>query len=77
MPIKAQAIQQENKIRTAIRALRVPAVLEKTGLSRTHLYRLIQQGRFPSSHKLSERVAVFDEADVDRWLSEKFAEGET
>ena len=55
------------------KALRLPTVAAKTGLSKTHIYRLIQQGKFPPSHKLSERVAAFDEAAIDAWLAEKFA----
>jgi prophage regulatory protein len=53
------------------RALRASKVLEKTGISRTHLYRLIQQGEFPRSYKLSERVSVWDEAAIDTWLDSK------
>jgi len=56
------------------RALRLPAVLEKTGLSRSQLFRLIQQGVFPPSHKLSERVSVWDESAIDAFLAEKFEE---
>ncbi|MCX7168156.1 MAG: AlpA family phage regulatory protein [Rhodocyclales bacterium] len=55
------------------KALRLPAVAEKTGISRTHIYRLIQQGKFPRSHRLSERVSVWDEAAIDDFLAEKFA----
>lgn len=55
------------------KALRFPKVAEKTGLSKTHLYRLIQAGKFPKPHKLSERVSVWDEAAIDSWLAEKFA----
>lgn len=54
------------------RALRATKVIEKTGLSKTHLYRLIQQGKFPAPHKLSERVSVWDEAAIDAWLAAKF-----
>jgi prophage regulatory protein len=54
------------------RALRLPRVMELTGLSRTHTYRLIRQGRFPAPHKLSERVSVWNEADIDAWLNCKF-----
>lgn len=57
------------------RALRLPAVAAKTGLSKTHIYRLIKQGKFPKFYKLSERVAVADEAEIDAWLTEKFASG--
>jgi predicted DNA-binding transcriptional regulator AlpA len=62
--------QQPNRVRTALRR---KAVLEKTGLSATHLHRLIQCGKFPSPHKLSERVSAWDSAEVDAWLAEKFA----
>jgi prophage regulatory protein len=54
------------------KALRISAVAEKTGLSKTHIYRLIKQGKFPPSHNLSERVSVWDEAEIDAWLTEKF-----
>lgn len=60
-----------------IRALRLPKVLEKTGLSRTHLYRLVSAKQFPPSKKLSERVAVWNEADIDAWLEEKFVGGQS
>lgn len=58
--------------RSTRRALRASKVLEKTGISRTHLYRLIQQGEFPPPSKLSERVSVWDEAAIDNWLDNKF-----
>lgn len=68
-----QTIIQPN--RAARRALRAGKVLEKTGLSKTHLYRLIQRGDFPAGTSLSERVKVWDEAIIDEWLTEKFASG--
>jgi prophage regulatory protein len=54
------------------RALRLHKVAEKTGLSKTHLYRLIKAGKFPQPTKLSERISAWDEASVDAWLIEKF-----
>lgn len=56
----------------SVRALRLPQVMSKTGLSRTHTYRLIKYGAFPAPHKLSARVSVWNEADIDAWLAEKF-----
>lgn len=58
------------------KALRFPKVAEKTGLSKTHLYRLIQAGKFPKPIKLSERVSAWDEAAIDAWLGEKFGEAQ-
>jgi prophage regulatory protein len=58
------------------RALRISSVLDKVGISRTQLYRLIERGQFPQQFHLSERTAVWDEAEVDAWLSAKH-EGHT
>jgi prophage regulatory protein len=72
MQTKQQAIQQTEATRNNRKALRLPAVAEKTGLSKTHIYRLIQQGKFPRSCRLSERVSVWDEAAIDDFLAAKF-----
>jgi prophage regulatory protein len=50
------------------RVLRLPTVLAKTGVSRATIYRLVKRGDFPSAHKLSEGVSVWNEAEVDGWL---------
>lgn len=55
------------------RALRLRQVADRTGLSKTHIYRLIQRGQFPTPARLSERVVAWDEAAVNAWLSERFA----
>ncbi len=59
------------KHRPQRKALRIHSVIERTGLSKTHLYRLIERGHFPRSIKLSERVSVWDAELVDRWLADK------
>jgi prophage regulatory protein len=56
------------------RALRLNDVLTKVGISRTQLYRLISRGQFPRQFHLSERTAVWDEAEVDAWLRSKCEE---
>ena len=52
----------------AERFLRIGAVLARTGLSKTTLYRLIRAGRFPRQEPLSERCTGWRESGVDRWL---------
>ena len=52
--------------------LRIQKVLDKTGLSRTQIYRLISRGQFPRPHHLSERIVAWNAADVDAWLADKF-----
>ena len=62
---------------TPRKALRLPAVAAKTGLSKTHIYRLIKQGKFPKFYKISERVSVIDESSVDAFLAEQFARSQS
>lgn len=57
------------------RALRLAQVLDKTGLSRTHTYRLIERDDHPKPVQLSERVSVWNEAEIDAWLEAKFKAG--
>ena len=45
----------------------LPAVLEKTSLSRPTIYRLIKKGQFPAPRKIGTK-SVWDEDAVDRWL---------
>ncbi len=58
---------------TIRKALRFPAVQARVQLSKTQIFRLIKQGKFPPSHKLSDRVAAWDDAAISSWLEEKFA----
>ena len=50
------------------RILRINAVLERTGLTRSTLYRKIERGAFPKQIKLSERCAGWRESAVNAWL---------
>lgn len=53
---------------TIRRTLRRPAVLAKTGLSRTTAYNLEKAGDFPAHFMLTPRCAVWFEDEVDIWL---------
>jgi prophage regulatory protein len=50
------------------RILRLKTVLERTGLSRSTLYRKIGQGTFPKQLRISARCAGWRESAVDAWL---------
>lgn len=52
------------------KALRLPAVIDKTGLSRSSIYRLIAEGKFPSPVKLSARASAWFEEDINQWLAD-------
>ena len=55
---------------TSIRALRLPQVIHKTGISRSQLYRMVKAGTFPASYQLSDTgsVVAWNEAEIDEWL---------
>ena len=50
------------------RFLRLKAVLERTGLSRSTLYRKMQDKTFPSSLRISARCTGWRESDVEAWV---------
>lgn len=54
--------------------LRLPAVIKKTGLSRSTIYKLLDQGKFPARIQLSPRSMGFLEAEVNEWLDSRIAE---
>lgn len=49
--------------------LRLPKVLERTGLARTTIYDGIKAGTFPAPIKLGLRAVGWVEADIDAWVS--------
>ncbi len=53
---------------TPDRILRLPTVLERTGLSRSTLYRKMNEGTFPKQVALSRRCAGWRESAVTAWI---------
>ena len=56
-----------------LRVIRLPEVKQRTGLSRSSIYRLMAEASFPQSCKLGERIIAWVEADIEKWLAEKIA----
>ena len=52
----------------ATQILRLPAVRERTGLSRTTVYDFIRRGEFPPPIKLGARASGWDAEAVERWI---------
>ena len=50
------------------RILKLPEVIQRTALSKTSIYALIQTKQFPKQIKLSVRSVGWLESDVDSWL---------
>jgi prophage regulatory protein len=53
---------------TPDRILRLNAVLDRTGLSRSTLYRKMQNGTFPQNVRISTRCAGWRESSVEEWM---------
>lgn len=51
------------------RILRLNTVLDRTGLSRSTLYRKIQQGTFPAQVRIATRCTGWRESAVRDWMS--------
>ena len=56
-----------------IRFLRLPDVLSRTRLSRSQIYRLEANGRFPQHVKLGDAVSAWIEAEIDQWCADRIA----
>ena len=55
----------------AITILRLPAVKERTALSRSYIYLRISKNEFPASISLGGRAVGWLEEDIDKWLEQK------
>ncbi|NOI55230.1 AlpA family phage regulatory protein [Vibrio crassostreae] len=51
-----------------MRLIRMREVLDKTGLSKATLYRLIAAGKFPASIQIAYRAVAWEESQVDEYL---------
>ena len=56
-----------------VRILRLPQVLDKTGLSRSMVYSEIDEGNFPKPIQLTRRTTGWLEHEVNAWLATKIA----
>jgi len=54
--------------------IRLPQVIQKTGLSRSSIYAAIAKEEFPAQIKLTKRSSGWLESEVDQWISDRVAE---
>ena len=52
------------------RIIRLKTVLDRTGLSRSTIYRKIAEGTFPSQVKISVHGAGWHESAINRWIAD-------
>ena len=54
---------------TIDRMLRREEVQERSGLSRSAIYRLMREGDFPLPHRVGQRAVRLRESDLEAWLA--------
>ena len=54
---------------TRSRLVRLPEVKDRTGLSRTSIYRKMDAGEFPLAVKLSTHAVAWRETELERWIA--------
>lgn len=47
--------------------MRLPEVKNTVGLSRSQIYKLVQEGRFPAPIRVTANVSAWLESDVTEW----------
>jgi prophage regulatory protein len=51
------------------RLIRLPQVLEATGLSRSSIHRMEAAGQFPRRRQVGTRAVAWDVGEIDAWIS--------
>ncbi len=57
-----------------VRFLRLPEVLERTGLSRSTIYARLERKLFPKPVSLGARAVGWIESEVDEWIRQRIEE---
>lgn len=49
--------------------LRLPAVMQRVGYSKSRLYALISRGEFPQPIRIGQRASAWLESEIDAWIA--------
>lgn len=55
----------------AYRYLRLPQVLEITGLGKDTVYRYIREGRFPAQRRITDRASAWHAGEIQAWMDSR------
>jgi prophage regulatory protein len=56
---------------TSNRILRLPEVMEKTGVRRSSVYAWMKDGSFPKQIKMGMRASGWIEREIDEWIERR------
>jgi prophage regulatory protein len=68
-----RVVQSLDRVLT-LKLLRFPMVRERTGLSRSTIWRLERQGDFPKHRRISANVVAWVEDEVISWIHSKIGD---
>lgn len=68
-------VQNLSPLPLAARLLRLPDVQRITGLSRSTIYALIKEGRFPLQRRIAANVVAWSAAEVHSWVDNLLSQG--
>jgi prophage regulatory protein len=57
--------------------IRLPTVIEQTGLSRSSIYLRMKNNKFPKSISLGDRAIAWLEEDINQWIEDKIIESKS
>ena len=60
-------------VSTPNQMLRMPTVMQLTGLARSTIYALMAENKFPRQIKVSENTAAWLASEIDAYLDERIA----
>ena len=68
-----RVVQTQDRV-LSLKLLRFPAVRERTGLSRSTIWRLERHGDFPKHRRISANVVAWVEEEVMSWIHSKIGD---
>ena len=69
----SKEMQAETEATPRLMFIRQDEVLQRTKLSRSTLYELVNAGRFPKPLKLGERINAWSETEITQWQKAQLA----
>ncbi len=54
-----------------VRFIRLPDVINRTGISRSTIYRKVHHGDFPAPVQLGQRMIAWSSFQVDEWCKKR------
>lgn len=67
----SEALERINAMKDGDYIIRLPEVMHKTGLSRSSIYKMIEDKQFPRQIRLGARSVGWVNSEVDDWLLQR------